>query len=755
MGEIFKLFGTIGVDTSEAEQGIDSVTGKAKKSGNSIFGTFKKALGGVAKLIGVASVAIGAGSAAIFGMANKAAGATDRIDKMSQKLGLSRKAFQEWDFILSQNGASIDSMGQGMKTLTNQVDELSKGGKVATDAFGALGISYDDLAGLSQEEIFEKTIVALQSVDDETKRAALANDLLGRSGQELAPLLNAGADSVEEMKKKAHELGLVIGDEAIDAGVVFTDSLDQVKRSLHSVVTQIGVKVMPIAQKFLDWVLANMPTIQSVTSFVFNAISNVVEIAVGAIQSFIGWIQTLYENNSETFNGIWGTIQTIFNQIVAFLQNAWTNIKTFWQQNGEEILQSAMAIFQSIWETVQTAFDAIKQIIQTVLGLVVPFIQEKLGQIKQFWDQNGTQIMQAVQKAFSFIQSVIGFVMPIVLAIIQSVWGNIKGVIDGALNIIMGIIKTFSSLFTGDWQGVWDGVKQILRGAVQLVWNLVQLWFVGKIVKLFKGFGKSVGNIFKSLSKSVKNIWNAMKNAVVKVANSLWNSVKKVFTSLKNGVSSIFKGVKNVASNVWNGIKSTITNVATKIWSTVKNKFNNVKSSVTSIFNSLKSTVSSVWNGIKEAISKPINKARDAVKTAIDKIKGLFNFQFKWPKLKMPKFKIKGSMNPVKWLDEGVPKLSVSWNAKGGIFSRPTIFNTAGAGLQGVGEAGPEAILPLNKETLGSIGQGIASTMNASTQPANNNITIHNTFTSKELTASEVARKEKQMLQRLALEGDI
>lgn len=65
----------------------------------------------------------------------------------------------------------------------------------------------------------------------------------------------------------------------------------------------------------------------------------------------------------------------------------------------------------------------------------------------------------------------------------------------------------------------------------------------------------------------------------------------------------------------------------------------------------------------------------------------------------------------MKWLDEGVPKFDVKWNAKGGIFTQPTIFGASGGKLQGAGEAGAEAALPLNDETLGAIGRGIANTM--------------------------------------------
>jgi hypothetical protein len=102
------------------------------------------------------------------------------------------------------------------------------------------------------------------------------------------------------------------------------------------------------------------------------------------------------------------------------------------------------------------------------------------------------------------------------------------------------------------------------------------------------------------------------------------------------------------------------------------------------------------FDDFKNGIKDKIEWARDKIKAAIDVIKGLFNFDFKWPKLKMPTFSIKGSMNPIKWLTDGVPKLSVNWNAEGAIFDKPTIFSTP-YGYQGVGEAGPEAVAPISK----------------------------------------------------------
>ena len=111
----------------------------------------------------------------------------------------------------------------------------------------------------------------------------------------------------------------------------------------------------------------------------------------------------------------------------------------------------------------------------------------------------------------------------------------------------------------------------------------------------------------------------------------------------------------------------------------------------------MKDNVLGWFTDIKDGIAEKINNAKEAVGDAIDRIKGFFGFEFKWPKLKMPKF----GVTPDGWkisdlLKGSIPKLSLKWNAEGGIFDEPTIFNTS-RGLQGVGEAGPEAIMPLSK----------------------------------------------------------
>jgi hypothetical protein len=231
----------------------------------------------------ITAAAVAAGGALV----NSAAKAGDRIDKLSQQLGLSRQGFQEWDFILSQSGTSVESLKQGMKTLIRSVDDLTLGTGVGAEAFERLGIELEDIQGLSQEEIFEKVVTELQKMENETEKAALAQDLLGRSGQELMPLLNAEAGSIDDLKNKAKDLGLVLGDDAVDASVKFTDTMDQLKRSFGTIKNELGVSLMPVFQKFVDLIIDNMPTIRRVTSKAFEVIKKAVNLALIPVKLFL------------------------------------------------------------------------------------------------------------------------------------------------------------------------------------------------------------------------------------------------------------------------------------------------------------------------------------------------------------------------------------------------------------------------------------------------------------------------------------
>lgn len=166
-----------------------------------------------------------------------------------------------------------------------------------------------------------------------------------------------------------------------------------------------------------------------------------------------------------------------------------------------------------------------------------------------------------------------------------------------------------------------------------------------------------------------------------------------------------------------------------KNWDKIKAKAIALKSSIISTFNQVKSKVTSIFNAIKNAITKPINTAVTAVRNGINKIKSIVNgAKLKLPKIKLPHFKISGkfSLTP-----PSVPRVSVSWYKTGGIFDSPTIA--------GIGEAGPEAVVPLDMlwNKLDNIAEAAAQGSNS---------TVINIYAQSTQSPKDIAKEVEKVL---------
>ena len=661
--EIFKLFGSILVNNDEANKNISKTDEKAEGLGKK----FLKGVGTAAKW-GTAIVgAAGAGGAALFGMADKAAGTTDRIDKMSQKIGMSREAFQEFDFICSQSGMSVDKLQGGFKTLTSQISSAAEGNATATEAFKTLGISIEDLKTMSREDIFKKSISALQNVSNETEKATLANKLFGKAGSEMMPLLNGASGSVEEMAKKAHELGLVLGDEAIDAGVKFTDTVDQAKRSLGAIGDKIGVSVMPIVQSFLEFILDKTPLIQSVLGGLFKGIEFFVSIVTNVIVSL-----------GDKINDKFGWI---IDKVV--------EMKNTFKSSMDEFDDYGLA-FKSMLEVIMGPIGDLP--IFEEIGKIMSAIHEIIARVK-----GGEGIAEAFKAAFEWRDSSIGNalldLMGFCTTIFQSIESVIRTVIENLGPIFDGLKNLFSitmSVLATSWESWGKPIWGFFVEAVQKVAEVFNyVWPI--VANIFSGVCDTLNNLWVSILQPVFQaigaflqavllpifslVFNCIANAVMTAFNfigTLWNTVlKPILDGIINFVGGIFSGNW---SQVWTGI----TQILSGIWGYIK----------MIIWSPIEWVINKI-GGVVESITAPFRQAADAIGNIWSSIKSVF---------KLPHFTFSGSMNPLKWLDEGLPKIGVEWYAKGGVMHQPTVFGMNGPNAMVGGEAGPEAVAPI--ETL-------------------------------------------------------
>lgn len=477
--------GTVLVDNSKANESI-SKTGKEADSLSTKIGNGLKTVAGIGAAVGGA---VAAGAAALYGMAMKSAETTDRIDKLSNKIGISKTAFQEWDYVLGQNGMDVEKLQVGVKTLTAQMDAVAKGNKNAAENFEKLGLSVTDANGKlkSQEQMTNETIMALANMENGTEKARLATELFGKAGIEMMPMLNNGAEGITQLKDRAHELGLVMSDEAVTAGVVLGDTMDDVKKSFGQVVTTIGVQVMPIIQKLLEWVLTNMPQIQSFISKAFGVISQVVGTAVSVIEWLIDAFGKLFDSSevtSQDLERIWQTVQTMFEivfnalseLVMAFVEMA----LEFWNVFGEDIIAYTGALIEFLGAVFKTIFDLIIDLSKVFTALF-------RGDWEGLWE--------AIKN------------------LLLNYWENIRGVFQKYVDMLLIQLEGFGKLLSMVWEIIWEGIKKIINN----IWTSIVKWFDKAVMEPINTMKNKAISFFNAGQELIQNVWNGMQD--------IWNNL--------------------------------------------------------------------------------------------------------------------------------------------------------------------------------------------------------------------------------------
>jgi len=197
--------------------------------------------GGKVRNIGAGMFAAGAGIAAPLALAVKEFSRYgDDVAKMARRTGLAVETVSALSIQAELTGANITAMEKATRAMGRGIFDAKRGAGEMKDAMKEMGLTFEDLDGLSPDEQFWKLAKAIASVKDPSIRAALAQKAFGRAGTELIPLMEAGADAMEETSRRAKELGLILDKEASASAEVLTDQLTWLKKALTGIQLTLG-----------------------------------------------------------------------------------------------------------------------------------------------------------------------------------------------------------------------------------------------------------------------------------------------------------------------------------------------------------------------------------------------------------------------------------------------------------------------------------------------------------------------------------
>jgi len=506
--------------------GIDADT-KAVNDFDKSLGSVKSTMVGVAKVAAAVAGAFIAVGTAAFGMAVATATAGDEASKAAKRIGVTAEEMQELTFAAGQSGAAMADVEVGFRTLARNALMASQGTGEAAKAFKRLEVDATDSNGelKGSLDLFTELAGALGGLTNEQERSALAQQLFGRGGAKLLPLLTAGAGGIEELRKQAQALGLVMSNEAAKASEDFVDRMGEVRGIMTGLRNEIGAEFMPVFSDmmiaFREWFLSNKDLInQKIDKWAGRVADAFREVGV--------WLQKVDKFVRENLGGWDRVIRT--TAIVGSIAAITAGLIAF----GPAILAAAegVFIFTAALATLLLTQPEIL-IVVAALGLlalivedIVTFMQGGDSVIGRFFDawERGGPVLNQVKRIFEGLKSIVVTLTSAVLAqfrIVGEVFGLMKDIGLELLDVIFPGIKTAVDNITNSLTGEFADSLGFVASLIERIAAAIASWpaEIQKSVDYAKGLREEFSSltdnpVFSALASGARAIAGPAQEAM-------------------------------------------------------------------------------------------------------------------------------------------------------------------------------------------------------------------------------------------------
>ena len=640
-----------------------------------------------------------AGTAAVVLLGNGAKDYNNVLGQMRESTGSTDEAFRKmqttsYDIKIALNELRNTAMEFGQTVMESSAPIVED----FTETIHSLCSWFDSL-----DEGEQQTILKLGLFTAAVGPAATG---IGKFAQGISSTIKFGQDASGVIAKVIEKITAKTA--AIAVGTT-ADTAATTAVVAHTAATTAATTVtsgMTVAQTALNLAMNLCPIIAIITG--------ITALIAGGVALYKNW-DTISEKALETWGNVKDSISKFSGAAVATVKQNLMNMKQEYEANGGGIkgvvaagmegikgyytagltfidkltggkLSEIKRKFEesSIGQEAAKTFENVKETVSKYTGAAVETVEQNLSNMKQAYEESGGGVKGVVAAGMEGIK---GYYTAGLTFIDKLTGGKLSG-----------IKEKFSTRLTDLKETVAKKTGELKTEVEEKMKSVKSEFFEGweerkqKVVSAIKQTTKTVRVEWGNSNNFIKSSNGITEKNTQSAWKSIKESVKKAVTEIRKSSKTEFTETEKNSSDAWSKIKMNINSRIENAKERVDKAVANIKEKLS--FENLKNTVKEIWEGIKDEITNPIREAKKNVEEAIQKIKDIFDFEWSLPKLKLPHFKITGSfkLNP-----PSTPKFGVEWYRTGGIMTKPTAFGINGSNIMIGGEAGAEAILPLNQ----------------------------------------------------------
>jgi len=628
-----KQLDTASDEFKDAEKSADKFGDEVEDAGNQSDDSSKKfqALVGVVK--GVAAgmaAAMAAVGATIVAIGNKLIDFTkqgaeyaDNVLTQSQVTGIATDKLQEYMYAAELVDVSVDTLTGSMAKQIKSMKSAQGGSKSMVEAYEKLGVEIMNADGTlrDSDEVYWEIIAALGAMENETERDALAMTILGKSAQELNPLIEAGADKMEELGKQAKEAGYVLSDDLLAAYGNLDDQLQLLNNGATALKNALGTVLLPILtdlasdgvgllseftkgvqdangdiSKITDVIGEILPkAINVVTKYIPQLLDMIAAAVIGIGDAIVDNLDVLIECANKL-------IQTFLNAILKALpkltqgaiQIVTTLVKTI-LANLPQILQAAIQVIVTL---AQGLAKALPQLIPAVVNVVIQLVETLIQNMPLILDAALQIIEGLVQGILEALPILIEALPTIILAIVDFILGAIPQIIEVGIQLLTSLVEALPEII----EAIVAAIPQIIDGIINAVIEALPL-IIDAGIKLFVSLIQALPDIIIMIVEAIPQIINGIVEALMNNLDKIIMAGVQVFmaliTNLPTIIMELVKAVPQILGAIINAFANGFSQMAEVGKNLVKGLWEGIKSLASWIWDKVSDWAFNLWNGIK------------------------------------------------------------------------------------------------------------------------------------------------------------